>query len=187
MDDPQLAAVKSKMLKSIEVTRNDLGTIRTGRATPAIAENILITTYGGTAKLKVRELATITTSDTKTLVIAPFDPATKDDIVRGIQESNAGLNPVSDGEHIRLTIPALSQERRVEYLKLAKIKLESGRVMIRQIRHEEMGRLKRSFEAKEITEDDKKRIEKHLQELTDTYVKEIDAIGVAKEAELMQI
>lgn len=175
------------MLKALEVTKADLGTIRTGRATPALVEHIEIMAYEGSQKMRVRDMATITASDTQTLLIQPFDPATKEEIVKGIQEANVGLSPVIDGEVIRITIPPLSQERRQEYLKLAKAKLEAGKVMIRQIRHDEMAKLKRSYEAKETTEDDKKRLEKQIQGVTDEMVSEIDHLGSLKEQELMQI
>jgi len=187
MPDQTTSSVLSKMQKSLEVTRADLATIRTGRATPALVENIIIAAYGGNAQMKIREMATISSSDSMTLTVQPFDPATKDDIVKGILEANTGLNPVVDGEQIRISIPPLSEERRQEYLKLAKAKLEAGKVMIRQVRHEEMGRLKRSLEAKEITEDDRTRQEKHLQELTDEMITEVDRLGELKEKELLQI
>lgn len=137
--------------------------------------------------MKIMEMATISILDSKTLSVTPFDPSTKEDIVKGIQESNSGLTPTVDKEQIRISIPPLSAERRQEYLKLAKAKLEAGKVMIRQVRHEEMARSKRAFEAKEITEDDKKREEKILQDLTDEMVTQIDAFGEAKEKELTQI
>lgn len=187
MTDDFLASVKAKMQKALEVTRTDLATVRTGRATPALVENMIISAYGGSSKMKVREMATITTQDNKTLLIQPFDPATHDEIVKGIQEANTGLSPVSDGEAIRISIPPLSEERRQEYIKLAKAKLEAGRVMIRQIRHEEMSKSKRAFEAKEITEDEKKREEKLIQEVTDEMTTELDDLGASKEKELMQI
>ena len=177
----------AKMQKAIEVTRTDLGTIRTGRATPALIDNIIISAYGGSSKMKLMELATISAQDAKSLVIAPYDPATHDEIIKGIQETHNGLNPVSDGEQIRISIPPLSQERREEYLKLAKAKLEAGKVMIRQIRHEEMARVKRSQDAKEITEDDKKRQDKHIQEATDEMIGQLEELEKAKEKELLQI
>lgn len=187
MPDQFAAAVLSKMQKSLEVTKADLATIRTGRATPALIENIVITAYGGNAKMKVREMATISAPDAVMLVVQPFDPATRDDIVKGIMEGNTGLNPAVEGEQIRISIPPLSEERRQEYLKLAKAKLEAGKVMIRQVRHEEMSRLKRSFETKEITEDDRQRQEKRLQELTDEMIAEIERLGELKEKELLQL
>jgi ribosome recycling factor len=187
MDDQYTAGVKSKMLKALDVTKSDIGTVRTGRATPALVENIIIPAYGGSQKMKVMEMATISATDNRSLVIVPFDPSTREEIIKGIQESNAGLTPISDGEQIRITIPPLTEERRQEYLKLARAKLEAGRIMIRQIRHEEMAKLKRTFEAKDITEDDRKRLEKQYQEITDEMIGEIDRLGDLKEKELMQI
>lgn len=187
MTDQFTTSVKPKMLKSLDVTRTDLGTIRTGRATPALVENIVVSVYGGSSKLKIMELATIMVADNKNLVITPYDAATHDEIIKGIQEANTGLSPVSDGEQIRITIPALSAERRAEYLRLAKVKLEAGKVMLRQIRHDEMSKIRRAFAAEEISEDDCKRYEKHIQEVTDEMVLEVDKLGEAKEKELMQI
>jgi len=187
MLDQLTADLKQRMLKVVGITKGDLGTIRTGRATPALVDQIEIATYGGSQKLKVRELATVTTSDVHTLIIAPFDSSTKDDIVKGIQLTNIGLQPVIEGETIRVTIPLLSQERREEYIKLAHAKLEAGRIMIRQVRHDEMAKLKRAFEAEEMTKDDKFRLEKQIQETTDAMIDEINRLGQLKEQELTQV
>lgn len=187
MDDQSTQDIKTRMQKCVDVTKQDLGTVRTGRATPALVDHIEVVTYGGSQRLKVRELSTITISDSQTLMIHPFDPSTKDDIIASISGMNVGLNPVSDGEVIRVSIPSLSQERRAEYLKLAKAKLEAGRIMVRQVRHDEMAKLRRVFEAKEVGEDDKKRKEKQIQDLTDKFIEELDQLGHAKEKELMQV
>jgi len=182
-----LSEVQNQMQKALDIIRQDLGTIRTGRATPALIENVVLSVYGKTQKLKVAELATISTSDPRTLIIAPFDISIIEEIQRGILEANIGLTPAIDGEVIRITIPPLSSESRQEYLKLAKQKLESGRIMIRQIRHEVMSDLKRKFEAKEVSEDDRRRMEKDLQDLTDKYISEIEDLGRRKEEELLQV
>jgi ribosome recycling factor len=187
MDDQFTTQIKSKMLKALEITKIDLGAVKTGRATPALVEHILISAYDGTQKLKVQELATLSTSDAKTLVIHPFDPTTRDEIVKGIQEANVGLTPIAEASEIRISIPSLSEERRQEYIKLARAKLEAGRIMIRQIRHEEMVKLKRSFEGKEMTEDEKKREEKLIQQTTDEVNDEVDRLGEMKEKELLQV
>lgn len=187
MDDQFSSLIKSRMVKCLEITKNDLSTIRTGRATPAIIEHLEIPAYGGSQRLKLNELATISASDSKVLLVHPFDPSTIDDIIKGLQTANVGLSPVSDGNEIRISIPPLSLERRQEYLKLAKAKLEAGRVMIRQARHEEMNKVKKTFEEKEITEDDKKRQEKRIQDITDEFIAEIDHLGELKEKELTQI
>jgi ribosome recycling factor len=143
--------------------------------------------YGGSQKLRVMEMATITTMDSKTIVIAPYDPSTIAEIEKGIGTSGSGLVPVVDGEIIRITIPPLSQERRMEYLKLAKAKLESGKVMVRQVRQEAMKDLKKAVTDKTISEDQQKLGEKKVQELTDEVIAELEGMGERKEAELMQV
>lgn len=175
------------MKKALEVTSQDIAGIRSGRATPALVENIVIACYGGSQHLKLMEMATITTMDAKTIVIAPYDPSVIDEIEKGIMEANRGLTPVVDGELIRISIPPLSEERRQEYIKLAKVKLEAGRVMIRQIRHEAMHTLKKLSDDKTISEDEQKHGERLTQELTDEMIAEIDSFGAKKEAELLQV
>ena len=187
MIDPLLSNTRDRMKKSIEVTQADLASIRSGRATPALVENIVISAYDGTQRLKIMEMATITTMDSKTIVIAPYDVSTIQEIEKGIMETNTGITPVVDGEIIRITIPLLSQERRLEYIKLAKAKLEAGRIMVRQVRQEGMKELKKLEEAKEISEDDQKNGEKRIQELTDEMIADVDAMGQRKEQELLQI
>jgi ribosome recycling factor len=187
MIEPILNQTHDHMKKAIEVTASDLNTIRSGRATPALVENISILAYGGSQKLRVMEMATITTMDAKTIVIAPYDPSTIAEIEKGIGTAGSGLVPVVDGEIIRITIPPLSAERRMEYLKLAKAKLESGKVMIRQIRQEAMKDLRKGADDKTISEDQQKLGEKKVQELTDEMIAELEGMGERKEAELMQV
>ncbi len=187
MTEQIIAQAHDNMRKAVAVVAQDLASIRSGRATPALVENIVISAYEGTQRMRVLEMATITTQDTRTIVISPFDPSVIKDIERGIGEAGVGLNPVVDGEIIRIAIPPLSEERREEYVKLAKAKLEGGRVMIRQIRHEAMKSLKQKEEAKEISQDERKTGERKVQELTDEMIAEIDAVGARKEAELMQV
>lgn len=182
-----LSEVHGRMEKALEIIRQDLSTIRTGRATPALIENVEVLVYGGTQRLKMVELATITTSDPRTLLITPFDSSITEEISRGILEANLSLTPVVEGQIIRITIPPLSEERRQEYLKLAKTKLEAGRIMIRQIRHDLMSDLKRKFEGRQISEDDRRRQERDLQDLTDKYIAEIEDLGRRKEEELLQV
>lgn len=177
---------KEKMQKALNVVRDDLGTIRTGRATPALVENVVITAYGDT-KLKLKELSTITTEGARMLIIAPFDPSTSADIEKGINAANLGFTASVDSNLIRISIPALTADRREEFIKLAHAKIEGGRVMIRQIRHEMMHAIKVSADAKEISEDDKKRLEKDVQNATDQMMKDLDALREKKEAELREI
>ncbi|MBI4991322.1 ribosome recycling factor [Candidatus Gottesmanbacteria bacterium] len=187
MDQQILALVKEKMMRAIHMLQEDLATIRTGRATPALVENIVITAYDNTQHLKVKEMATITTDGARMLLIAPFDPSVIRDLERGINAANLGFTAAVDGQIIRISIPPLTAERRDEYIKLAHTKLEGGRIMVRQVRHEVMSDLKRKFEAKEISEDDKKRLEKEIQTLTDEMMTEIEVLREKKEQELNTI
>jgi ribosome recycling factor len=182
-----LRTLKEQIQKVLDLIKTDLSTIRTGRAAPSLVENIPIVTYGGSTKLKVLELATISTSDPQTLVITPFDQSTREDIRKGILESGAGLNPVDDGRVIRITIPPLSQERREELSKLMRHKLENGRIMIRQARHDAMTEIKKMHEEKMISDDDMHRLEKEVQKIIDETMETIDSMGKQKEEELMQI
>lgn len=182
-----LAETRDKMNKSVGITRDDLATIRTGRATPSLIENITVAVYGGSQKLKIMELATITAPDASTLTIAPFDISIIEEMAKGLQEARIGLTPVVDGETIRISVPTLSQEQRQEYLRFAKQKLEQGKVMIRQIRQDAMQQIKKATDDKEVSDDDKKRLEKRIQELTDEFNKQLDEMGDRKEKELLQI
>lgn len=183
MDPNFLNASRDKMQKAMQSLANDLSTVRTGRATPSLVENITVSVYGGSTRLKVLELATIGASDPQTLVITPFDGSIIDEIKKGIMEAQVGLNPVVDGPLIRISIPPLSQERREELIHLMKQKLETGRIMVRQIRHEAMDEIKKG----EFSEDEVSRLEKEVQTLTDKTISEIDALGAKKEQDLMQI
>lgn len=187
MDDQFLAALSDKMLKALDIVRTDIATVRTGRANPQLIENLFIVVYSGSQKLRLKELATITAGDARMLVVSPYDPSITDEIVKGIELANIGLNPISEGKIIRITIPPLTEARRAEYLKLVKAKAEGGRIMIRQVRHEAMAQLKRQLENGEIDEDSKKRLEKRIQELTDEMIAEIDALLERKEEDLMKL
>lgn len=187
MIEPLVTQTRDRMQKAVAVTRTDLQSLHSGRATPALVENIVVSAYAGTQKMRLMEMATITTMDVRTIVIAPYDPSVLPEIEKGIMEANIGLTPVVDGELIRISIPPLSEERRQEYMKLARAKLESGRVMIRQIRQEAMKDLRKLLDAKTITEDDEEHGKKRVQEVTDEMIAEVDALGDKKEAELLQI
>lgn len=182
--DPLATETKKKIQKVIEIIKNDLATIRTGRATPALVENLVVPVYGGSTKLKVMELATIGASDSQTLVLTPFDPSIIGEISQGIMDANTGLSPIVDGHILRISIPPLSEERRKELIKAMKHKLENGKIMVRQIRHDAMETVKKEFEGRE---DDIKRLEKEVQKLIDETTEQIENMGRQKEAELMQI
>jgi ribosome recycling factor len=182
-----LSEVRVKMQKAVDFVRQDVSSIRTGRATPALVENIVINAYGGTAKMKVIELASIVASDAQSLVVTPYDGSIIGDIRRDIQAANVGLTPMIDNNVIRISVPALTGERRMEYVKMLHVKLEDGRVKVRQIRHDMMTDLKRMFEEKTLNEDDRRRTEEELQKLTDKMMAEIESIGEAKQTELTAV
>jgi ribosome recycling factor len=182
--DALATEIKQRIEKVLDILKGDLATIRTGRATPALVENIVINAYGGSAKLKVMELATIAIMDNATLIITPFDISVIHEIQKGIESANAGFTPVVDGNVLRISIPPLSQDRREELIKAMKHKLENGRIMVRQVRHDGMDRIKKEYEGRE---DDIKRLEKEVQKIVDDTMSTIDDWGKQKEQELMQI
>lgn len=181
------ASVRSKMSEVVDLITSDVGAIRTGRAAPALVEGLEVAVYGGTQKLKVQELATISVPDTQSLVIDPWDKSIIGEIRQGILAANVGLNPMIDGEIIRISLPPLTTEDREKYVKLLSAKLENGRIMIRQARGDAREEIRKKFEAKEITEDEKFAQEKHLQKITDEFIGSIEAVGERKKTELLQI
>src|SRR3989339_2283814 len=184
MIDP---SVIQKFQKVVDLVASDISGIRTGRATSAMVENIVCPAYGGTQFLKVMELASITVTDPTQIVISPWDKSIIGDIRKGLLEANLGFNPSIDGEVIRISIPPMTTEDREKYVKLLSSKLENGKVMIRQVRADEMHEIKKKFESKEITEDEKFSDEKILQDLTDKFIADIESKGEFKKQELLQI
>ena len=182
--DPVASKTKEKLQKVLDVLKDDLATLRTGRATPALVENIIVSAYSGSAKLKVMELATIAIQDTQTIIITPFDASVMQDLQKGIEGANAGLSPVVDSNIIRIKIPPLSQDRRQELIKAMKHKLENGKVMVRQVRHEMIEDMKKDYEGRE---DDIVRMEKEIQKLVDDTAQTVEDWGKQKEQELLQI
>ncbi len=182
-----LGDIREKMQKVLGFVKGDVATIRTGRATPALVENIMINAYGGTTKMRVVELAQIAVSDAQSIMLTPYDQSIVGDIRRDITAANVGLTPVIDNNVIRIAVPALTAERRMEYVKTLHHKLEDGRVKIRQTRHDMMTDLKRKFEDGSLNEDDRRRVEEELQKMTDQMMEEIESLGKAKEAELMVV
>ncbi len=182
-----LEEVRARMQKAIDNLVAEIGTLRTGRATPGLVQNIVVAVYGGTQRFKILELASITAPDPSMLVISPWDKSVIGEIKKGIEAANVGLNPGLDGEIIRISVPQMTTEDRLKFVKILGQKLEEGRIDIRKIRGDEMGNIKRKFEAKEITEDQKSGEEKSLQNLTDESIAKIAEIGKKKENDLLQI
>lgn len=185
--DNTVSEMKVRMQKALMVLQEDLATVRTGRAMPSLVENVTVSVYAGAQRLKIKELATISASDPQTLVLQPFDPSIAGEIQKGIMEANIGLTPSSDGNIIRISIPPLSQERRIELIKLMKQKLENGRIAIRQIRQDARNIVRKQHNDKEISEEQMYRMDQEIQKVTDEIMIPVDEMGRRKEEELMQI
>lgn len=183
MDQQLISKTREQMSKALEILSSEVSTIRTGKAAPSLVESISVSVYNGTTRLKIMELATITSTDPQTLVLTPFDASIIEEIRKGIMDSGSGFNPASDGQVLRISIPPLSEERRQELIHMMHQKLEGGHVMIRQIRHEALNDLKKE----ELPEDENLRMEKEIQKLTDEFTSQIDSLGKKKEEELMQV
>ena len=175
------------MQQVVSLVVGDIGVIRTGRATASLVEGLELSLYGGSQKLKLQEVATISTPDPQSLIIDPWDKSIIGEIRQGILVANVGMNPSIDGVIIRISMPPLTTEDRDKYVKLLSTKLENGRIMIRQIRSEVMHDIKKSFEEKELTEDEKFSFEKRLQEITDEFIAKIEEVGEKKKQELLSV
>jgi len=185
MIDEVLSEAKSRMAKSIEVLQRDLAGIRTGRATPMLLDNIKIDYYGTQTPLK--QVATISAPEARLLIIQPWDNTTVGDITKAIQKSDLGLNPNSDGHIIRLPIPPLSEERRKDLVKAVHKRAEESRVALRNVRRDSMDMLKDLEKEKEISQDEHKRAQTKLQEITDSFIAKTDQIAKDKETELLEV
>jgi len=181
------SSIRSRMKQVLELMASDIAGLRTGRATPALVEGLILSVYGGTQKLKVQELATITAPDTQSLIIDPWDKSIIGEIRQGIAAANIGMNPMIDGEILRISFPPLTTEDREAYTRLLSTKLENARIMIRQVRGEGMHEIKEKFEGKELSEDEKFAQEKDLQEITDEHIEGIDSMGEKKKQELLSL
>jgi len=185
--DPLIQSLKSDLAKVVDSLKEDLKTIRTGHANPVIVEQLVVDAYGGTAKLKLMEVATITTEGPSTIVIVPFDPGTVPDIEKAILKSPLGLSPQVQGTKLLIRLPALSEEQREKYVRLAGQKVEERRNMIRNIRDEVRKKIKSQFELKELSEDAKFRLEKEVDAQSQSTSEAIVEVRQKKEAEIRQV
>ena len=185
MASPTLQNIEEKMHKTVEGLKQDLATIRTGRATPSIIEHVKVD-YAG-VPTPLNQVAGISVPDARLLVIQPWDKSIIRNIEKSIQKSDLGLNPVSDGNVIRINIPPLSEERRQELIKVVRRRVEERRVTIRNLRREAMNELKELEKNKDISQDENKRALDQLQKLTDSFIVSIEQTGQDKEAELTQV
>jgi len=180
-----LRETEGKMKKSVESLRHHLGTIRTGRASPALVEHLPVDVYGSTMPLN--QLAGISVPEARLIVIQPYDTSTMRTIEKAIQNSELGINPSNDGRVIRLAIPQLTEERRRDLTKLVRSRVEESKVALRNLRREALDDLRQFAHEKLISEDDQRRGQEKLQDLTDRCTRELDQIGAAKEAEVMEV
>jgi ribosome recycling factor len=180
-----LKDAESKMQKCVDATRSEFASIRTGRATPALLDRLHVEAYGASVPLK--QVASVSVPDARSLVITAFDRNTVGDIRKAIEKSDLGLTPNVDGTAIRLVIPPLNEERRKDLVKVVKKKAEDGKVAVRNVRHKLHDDLKAQLKDHKITEDDSKRLQDQLQKLTDRFVKDIDQLVAAKEKEILEV
>src|SRR3990170_2203711 len=180
-----IADAKVRMQKAIEATKHEFASLRAGRASPALLEQIHVDYYG--TPTSINQLATITVPEPRLLVIQPWDKKSVKDVERAILKSELGLVPSSDGVHVRVPIPSLTEERRKELVKVAHRHAEEGRVAVRNIRREAKEMIEELEENGDISEDDAKRGLEDLQKLTDKSIADVDALLAAKDKEIMEV
>jgi ribosome recycling factor len=185
MIDDVLADAARRMDRTVEATRHEFTSIRTGRASAALLDRIQVSAYG--TKMPLNQLATIGVPEPRMLTITPFDKGTMKDIEKSILESDLGLTPSNDGQMIRLPIPQLTEERRKELVKQVRQMAEDGRVSARNVRRDALHRLKEAEKSGETGADDVHRAEDRLQKVTDEHIHRIDEALKAKEAEIMEV
>lgn len=180
-----LNEASSKMDKSIEALERELNTIRTGRANPALIERVQVPYYGTPTPLN--QLAQITAPEARMLLVHVYDRSLVAAVEKAIREGDLGLNPMSDGNVVRVPIPALTEERRKEFVKLCRAKAEDARVAVRNVRREALHRLQQLEKSAEANADEVRRATERLQKITDAHVARIDQIEKRKEAEVMEV
>lgn len=185
MSKDVLASLKEKTEKTKTSLKEELNTVRAGRANPALLDKIVVDYYGSPTPLK--NISNISVPDPRTLLVSPFDPKSIGDIEKAINVANIGINPSNDGKNIRLVIPAVTEERRKELTKTVKKMGEDAKVAIRNIRRDANDELKKQEKAGEMTEDDLKKDLDEVQKATDKAIKDIDDICAAKEKEIMEV
>lgn len=174
-----------KMDKAVEVFKNDLGTIRAGRATPTLLDKVMVDYYGTATPLN--QLATISAPEARLLVVQPWDKSIIGSVEKSILKSDLGLNPSNDGSIIRLPVPQLNEERRRELVKVVNKKGEEARVAVRNVRRDANEQLKSQEKKGEITQDDLRRSQQEVQQCTDEHIKEIDNLLAVKEKEILEV
>lgn len=185
MIDALLEDAGERMAKSVEGSQHELATVRTGRASPALLERVVVDYYGAATPLN--QLATISAPEARLLTVQPYDKSSIKAIEKAINESDVGLNPSNDGSIVRLSVPELTEERRRELVKVVRHLVEEGRVKIRNVRRDVMHDLRELKEAGEAGSDDEHRAEAALQKLTDARIADLDGVLKAKEEEILEV
>ncbi|MHB1469532.1 MAG: ribosome recycling factor [Solirubrobacteraceae bacterium] len=185
MIDALLADARERMGKSVESTQHEFGTVRTGRASPALLDRVIVDYYGALTPLN--QLSTISAPEARLISVQPYDKSSMKAIEKAINESDVGLTPSNDGNLIRLVVPELTEERRRELVKVVRHLAEEGRVAIRNVRRDVMSDLREMKSEGEVGSDDEHRAEVELQKLTDTLIGELDAMLAGKEQEILEV
>jgi ribosome recycling factor len=185
LTDELIADAKDRMAKSVDATQQEFGSVRTGRATPAILDRIVVDYYGAVTPLK--SLATINAPEARLVTVQPFDAGSIKAVEKAIMESDVGLTPSNDGKVIRLSVPELNEERRRELVKVVRGIAEDGRIKIRNIRRDVMGDLKELKDAGDVGADEEHRAELEVQKVTDAQVAALDSLLKVKEAEILEV
>ena len=185
MDQDLMREAEQHMEKSLEVLRRELGTIRTGRANPAIIERLSVDYYGVPTDLQ--SIAAIAAPDARQLIIQPYDRTAIGNIEKAIRTSDLGFNPTNEGTLIRINIPQLTEERRRDFVKIVHKRTEEAKVAVRNVRRDSLDRVKKMRRDKQISEDESSVVEEDLQKLTDRFIRHAEGIGNAKEQEMLEV
>ncbi len=176
---------EARMRKSVEAFTHELGKVRTGRANAGLLEHVAVAYYG--ANVPLNQVASISVADPRTLTVTPWEKKSVPALEKAIMNAGLGLNPITAGEVIRVPLPPLTEERRRDLTKVVRQEAEGARVAVRNIRRDANSHLKELVKEKEITQDEDRRAEQQIQELTDKFVAEVDAILAEKESDLMEV
>ena len=177
--------LKSKLEATLEYLKGELAKIRTGRASPVLVQDVKVLAYD--TSMSIKELGAISVPEPQVILISPWDRSLLKSIEKALRESDLGINPVTDGEHVRINIPALTEERRKEFTKMVAAKTEECKTSMRNVRQEAMKDIERDFEAKNITEDDKFTLKEEVEDEMKDYVTKAEELGEGKKSTLLEI
>jgi ribosome recycling factor len=185
MIDDALLSADSKMQKTVQVLKREMETIRSGRATSALVDQIMVEAYGTNTPLS--QLASISVPEARLLLIQPWDRSIVGSVQKAIQKSDLGLNPMSDGEVLRLVIPPPTEERRKELVKVVHKRVEDSKIAVRNVRRDALEELRKLEKDKKVSKDENMRATEKLQKLTDRFIGEVSKVGADKESEIMEV